>query len=359
MKEIFWYRKEYAQVIVGVAILLMVAHHFFGFSDYLLPGVSWIPVGKIAGIEVERIVGAFGKICVSLYAFNSGYVMWVNRDDYRRLTYRTSRLLRFLAAYWIVGLLFYLYAMAVGDQNPTGVNLWLVQIGYATGPYEKYVNMAFAWYVTYYIFFVLLANVWLRLLSSNHKGVDLIVVVLAMAALQMTRLIPSSPVDLGFLSPVATGLWGIIAAKWHLFEWMDCRMSHLSKWILAGVIPVAVIIRQGSILVSEHVPQAFGAVTGGVELAVVPLFIYVMVKLTMDCLKLKKALLFLGSVSMNIWFLHGLFFSGHRALQPLLYGPEYSVLVYLWGLLLLVPSAWLVSKLQKYIIKLITRVIYI
>ena len=259
----YWYRKEYAQVIAGMAILLMVAHHFFGFRDYLLPGVAWIPLCKIAGIEVERIIAAFGKICVSLYAFNSGYVMWVNRNDYRRLSYRLGRLLKFLVAYWVVGLLFYLYAMAVGDQNPTGTNLLLMLIGYTTGPYENYVNMAFAWYVTYYLFFVLLANVWLRLLSTCSKAVDLTVIVIAVALLHMREFIPSPPIDLGFLSPVAVGLWGIVAAKWHLFEMLDSRMSSLSKWVLAGILPVTVIVRQGSILVNEYVNPVLGVLTGG------------------------------------------------------------------------------------------------
>ncbi len=29
------------------------------------------------------------------------------------------------------------------------------------------------------------------------------------------------------------------------------------------------------------------------------------------------------------------------------YYPKYSVLVYLWGFILLIPSAWIISKLQK------------
>ena len=348
----YWYRKEYAQVIAGMAILLMVAHHFFGFRDYLLPGVAWIPLCNIAGIEVERIIAAFGKICVSLYALNSGQVMWVNRNDYRRLSYRLGRLLKFLVAYWVVGLLFYLYAMAVGDQNPTGTNLLLTLIRYATGPYENYVNMAFAWYVTYYLFFVLLANVWLRLLSTCSKAVDLTVIVIAVALLHMREFIPSPPIDLGFLSPVAVGLWGIVAAKWHLFEMLDSRMSSLSKWVLAGILPVTVIVRQGSILVNEYVNPVLGVLTGA-ELIVVPLFIYVTVKLTSDSVCVQRTFIFLGSVSMNIWFLHGLFFSGHRVLQPLLYCPQYSVLVYLWGLLMLIPSAWVISKLQKMICRCI------
>lgn len=57
MIQNYWYKKEYAQAISGIAILLMVAHHFFGFGSWLLPGVTWLSLGKMAGIEVERIIG--------------------------------------------------------------------------------------------------------------------------------------------------------------------------------------------------------------------------------------------------------------------------------------------------------------
>lgn len=77
-----WYGKDAARFISGVAILLMIAHHFFGFKEYLRPDVNWIPLCKVAGIEIERYVAAFGKICVSLFAFNSGYVLWTRSADY-------------------------------------------------------------------------------------------------------------------------------------------------------------------------------------------------------------------------------------------------------------------------------------
>lgn len=87
--------------------------------------------------------------------------------------------------------------------------------------------------------------------------------------------------------------------------------------------------------------------SGGAELVVVPLLVYVIVRLTSGSFKVKKILIFIGSVSMNIWFLHGLFFTGFRDLQPLLYYPRYSVLVFLWGLFLLIPSAWVISQIYK------------
>lgn len=62
-----------------------------------------------------------------------------------------------------------------------------------------------------------------------------------------------------------------------------------------------------------------------------------------------------GSLSMNIWFLHGIFFSGHCVLQPLLYLPKYSILVVVWGLTLLLPAAWLISRLQKALLHMLFK----
>lgn len=255
MIQNYWYKKEYAQAISGIAILLMVAHHFFGFGSWLLPGVTWLSVGKMAGIEVERIIGAFGKICVSLYAFNSGYVLWVNRSDYRHFPYRMKRLLKFLIAYWVIVLLFGLYALVVGDKNPEGIDMLLVLVGYATGANADYVNVAFAWYVTYYIFFMSLASVWLRLFSTGHKAVD--GMVLALAAVVCCSF------EISFLSPFMVGLWGIVAAKWHLFEMLDRRMARLPKWAFAGSIPALVILRQGVFLMAGKVNYSLGSLFMG------------------------------------------------------------------------------------------------
>lgn len=56
MQSTLKYGKTEAQMIAGVAIVMMLVHHFFGFADYRLDG-NWIyePV-KIGGVSVERIL---------------------------------------------------------------------------------------------------------------------------------------------------------------------------------------------------------------------------------------------------------------------------------------------------------------
>ena len=59
-----------------IAILLMVFHHFFGFDDFRNPQNYYIESFNIHGISFERMLAAFGKICVSIFAFFSGYALY-------------------------------------------------------------------------------------------------------------------------------------------------------------------------------------------------------------------------------------------------------------------------------------------
>ena len=50
---------------------------------------------------------------------------------------------------------------------------------------------------------------------------------------------------------------------------------------------------------------------------------------------------------MNLWFLHGIFFTGSRPLQIWLYYPEYPFLIFILGIILLLPLAIGCDYIQK------------
>jgi hypothetical protein len=54
------YGKDEARMIAGVAIVMMLVHHFFGFADYRLER-NWVyePL-TVSGVSVERI---FASVC--------------------------------------------------------------------------------------------------------------------------------------------------------------------------------------------------------------------------------------------------------------------------------------------------------
>lgn len=70
------FTKQKTLQLKGVAILLMLAHHLFTFSDRIYIG-HFIDTGiNISGMDLAVLIGSFGKICVSIFMFLGGYGLY-------------------------------------------------------------------------------------------------------------------------------------------------------------------------------------------------------------------------------------------------------------------------------------------
>lgn len=85
------------------------------------------------------------------------------------------------------------------------------------------------------------------------------------------------------------------------------------------------------------------------------LFACVVIIHNMHSPRLEKVLLFLGFYSMNMWFLHAMFFTGSRTLQDILYWPQYWIAVWLLGLTLTLIAAIIAEHIQRPILSLYSR----
>lgn len=63
---------------------------------------------------------------------------------------------------------------------------------------------------------------------------------------------------------------------------------------------------------------------------------------------IRQVLKFLGTYSLEIWFLHAIFFIGNSTVQHVAYWPKLSILILVWVLLILSPIAiverWCINK---------------
>lgn len=148
--------------------------------------------------------------------------------------------------------------------------------------------------------------------------------------------------------PLFVSCFGLVVAKWHLLELLEKRIGHFPIWAFAGIILVVALFRQLFVLICYGTP-AFALMGGGVveALVVVPfIFSVVTIKRRVND-RMEHAIALLGDNSMNLWFIHGIFFTGACFLQPYLYAPRFSVLVYAWGLICLLPIAWILKFIQS------------
>lgn len=338
-----FYGKREAQMIAGIAIILMVTHHVFGFCEYRLPDNSfWEPI-VIRGISIERMLAAFGKICVSIFAFSSGYAIWIRTSDYNSFRSVTIRIFKFLLNYWIILGLFLIYAISIGDKIPIGQDLVMNMIGLHTAPSYPYVNVAFAWYVAFYICLLLFAPLILFIFKRNNFIFDILVFSIISIGISY---VCQKPWHLDFLSPFPQAIFGAIVAKWNIFEFLYKKFENTSIWIYVIFMFVIMILRQSLILL--NIPQ-MGGIESLITLTTIYILIFIINKLRSNLLE--KALVILGTFSMNIWFLHGIFFTGECHLQKIIYYPYISIFILIWCFVILLPVSIGCTYLQKYILK--------
>lgn len=335
--------RDEAQALAGIAVVLMLFHHFFGFDSYMLDGVSYVPSFSVLGITAERMVAAFGKICVSIFAFSSGYAAYKFRTQYGRYGLLARRGLRFLLSYWMVLLCFLFFAILTSDTLPTHVNLAYNIIGLATSPDRPYINVTFAWYVSYYLVFLLLIPIVLAGLSTKHLWTDILVLCGVAVLVEITQY-----TSIGYvLLPLTTGVMGAVCCKWQIFNRLSSHRILQSSLFASLAIVLLAISRQLLILLTN--------LEGWFEPFITCLFVFFTVILfnKLGNGVLCRIILGIGSMSMYIWFLHGIFFTGHRVLQPLVYAPRLSILIIAFVLVMLWPVSWVLDKTNTKLIKLL------
>ena len=67
--------KERSFHIKAFAILLMLIHHLFTFSNRLPEG-GYISLFSLQGLTIEQFLGGFGIVCVCIFLFLSGYYLF-------------------------------------------------------------------------------------------------------------------------------------------------------------------------------------------------------------------------------------------------------------------------------------------
>lgn len=140
--------KVISEKIKGIAILLMIAHHLF---LVILPDTILIPAVPYLGFLVEDIVAVIGKICVGLFAFISGYGLYVSNKGKPEFMPQLKRILQFYEYYWIA-VLITVASYVFFIQPGVPLNKWMVFRSFLG--FDNTLNGAW-WYVSPYLLFLI------------------------------------------------------------------------------------------------------------------------------------------------------------------------------------------------------------
>ena len=76
MEETYLKRND-TRILKGIAIIMMLAHHLWGFPDRV-PNGGFSSNIMIFDTNIIQYIGDFGKFCVAFYMFLGGYGTYCN-----------------------------------------------------------------------------------------------------------------------------------------------------------------------------------------------------------------------------------------------------------------------------------------
>lgn len=318
--------KKTTQQIKGIAILIMILHHFIVIPFSELP-------------YIITIFGNACKICVAIYAVLSGYGYFFAKQ--KTIRYGLKKIWGLLQIYWISLFTLFIPAAIIGGWKLTPWRL-IVQL-FGLLPNLNW----FAWYVFFYIFCMLIMPLLCRHRVFRFNSlVNLILMIVVPYMFEVILHIIPNFQDNTILNDLFScfsyfpcflvGYWmaeNKIIDKTKYIKWMGNPMINLTG--IAFVFCARICISS----VAGFLLDVFYA----------PVFIccFVNVLERVECKPVSKVLSFLGEYSTGMWFFHAVFFSTYVCdwFQPVLNLVMWPPIMFMWLVVLSFAGAYGYQKL--------------
>lgn len=297
--------KEESAALKGVAILIMIAIHCLR-SEVLMQKYGIV----FRGITKEQMFGfvPYGKICVSLFAFVSGFGLMAAYSSRKQEAskWTAAHLLKLLSGFWFISVTAYIvyFALGKGHLLRWGKNAFqqilaiLVDgLGFSELLGTKSLNGTW-WYMSAAAVYILLVPL-LAELMEKYGGLVCMGLVIAVPRMLGVRYQGGNAV-LTFLPTVT---FGMVCCKYNILE--RCRELKITGNGLPDDIikftALAVLILLGK--------RSFGLVSTSTymeyKFVVIPFFVILFcVEFLFRIKWLRRFLGYLGKHSMNIWLTH-------------------------------------------------------
>lgn len=332
------FTKQHTQIAKGFAIILMLFDHLF-----------WMDYGKYTSIfpklpdghSLEWAIGSIGNICVAMFLMLSGYGMYIvaNRKDKYSIKDSLIRIRNVWLDYAVITIVFILFDLFFGKIKfePIKIILNIFALDYT---YNR-----FAWFMIVYIVIMLVFPL-IHYIFKNIKwwGEVLVIVgikvgitafnMLLNRVVNVPEVLYKTMIEPFMLIPVF--LIGYLIAKYKLFELIYKKIfdRKTGKLLLALVMLIVIVLMyyfQYTIL--DHITA--------------PILCFTIAYLCSGN-KTERLMEFLGNQSEYIWLVHYPIMV--LLLNKIVYYPKYSIIIFIWLLIITVTISVMYSKI-KYIIQ--------
>jgi len=311
--------------VKGAAILLMMWHHLFGFPQYF-------HYDTMLPVNLAYYLGQFGKICVAIYLFLSGYGMSLSArsEDGSLWPSTIKRIRRFYTSYWLyfaICVPYGLFILQSGRMAPDVILFVKNLIGYID--YNNGYDVAW-WFVSVYIPLLFLFPFLYKL--SRSEPILLAMLMLGALGLQTRMWAGALPGSL-FLwqSPF---LMGILFARFDLFHSNLAEQIAGKRWWWHALVLSSLFLYRF---------RAQGQCTSDFVIAPIAVF---SLSCLIKCWRLERPFVFLGELSLPLWLTHGFICFGYA--HHIIYAPRYPLAIFAFLLVINIPLVWAIERFHQW-----------
>lgn len=348
-QEQYIFDAKMSQSIKGVAIIIMVFHHLFGSLDWVLEG-NWFVSVPLGESSLEYYVAVFGKVCISVYAFLSGYGLYTSYQHKKQNIFNVIKRVLFVLLNWWLIVLFCFVPLALICKQQISYkellgNLFLVENTWC--PFADYL----LFYVTAIITFPFIY--WL-LNKVNSPVVFFIGTPLLGMVLRkvVDWIIPQGifhQLLYFYFLYIAFVVAGSCVCQSGVFLKLHNWLSE-KRWnnVWFNIFFIFLLIPIRWLLGNKLICDSFFATV----------LVFFLVELLQGREKrfIFRVLQFLGKHSTNIWFLHAaFFFSFAEYTQRIVYFLRVPLLIMVWCLACCIPFSWIINLLHNKILGIIIK----
>ena len=318
VKPISLEKKEFSKqntlALKGIAIIMMMFHHCF-LSPERFAGfdVSFFPIGQEAAVQMSL----FFKICVSIFAFITGYGLMISYSKYTSVhendngkaigKWTATRLIKTLSGYWIIVILSLIICQMIDARVSTEFfksgtinGIWIIIANMMGVTYLLNVPALNGtwWYMSVAILFIVSIPVLAKIIKKHGY---LVSIILLIAIPRVVGWKFSSESYFAFILPV---LLGMLFAEKNLmvkvanFKLVKNKLA-LNKFVKFTISTALIIVL--FIVYKKLDLNKFWEIHFGIIPVIYMIYFY---EFWIELPILKHILVFLGKHSMNIFLIH-------------------------------------------------------
>lgn len=314
--------KQQSKIIKGVAILLMIYHHLFVLAGEGMYGDSIL----FLNTKPVTIMAYFGKICVGLFAFISGYAIRraffiirekTNKEDVRSFIileykYAISHIIRLYLYYWLVLIIFVPMLTLLGKISPEALhcNNILSNLLCINTDYDGSV-----WYISFYLVMLLIApmmdlfftkSLGKRYTKKKMKvltlGLVAAIVVIALAIYKEKNILAGLRDVISLIKPsfALCFISGYLFSRYEIYELIHKVLLQRLNGVLSLILGLFLIL----ITFTIRALLADSAAYAELDFIIVPFFILGILTFVKPFKYVGKCLSYIGDQQTFMWLTH-------------------------------------------------------